>query len=151
MTPSSRRAGSSRPPPTLRASTTSTTTRCRACRACTHSLCACLIGDRKGVPGMNARSWIAAYAERLGADAPTRDEFEAILALAAEAAHSSERVAAPVACWVAAKAGVPLTDAVEAARGIDEAARGIDEAARGIDDAAAPRSSGGALPPPRSQ
>jgi hypothetical protein len=105
---------------------------------------------------MNARSWISAYAERLGADAPTRDEFEAILALAAEAAHSSERVAAPVACWVAAKAGAPLTDALEAARGIDEAARGIDEAARGIDEAArgidepaAPRSSGGA-PPPRS-
>ena len=92
---------------------------------------------------MNARSWISAYAERLGADAPTRDEFEAILALAAEAAQSSEPVAAPVACWVAAKAGVPLTDAVEAARGIDDAARGIDEAA-------APRSSGGA-PPPRSQ
>lgn len=85
---------------------------------------------------MNARSWISAYAERLGADAPTRDEFEAILALAAEAAQSSERVAAPVACWVAAKAGVPLTDALEAARGIDEAA--------------ASRSSGGA-PPPRSQ
>ncbi len=92
---------------------------------------------------MNATSWISAYAERLGADAPTRDEFEAILALAAEAAHSSERVAAPVACWVAAKAGVPLTDALEAARGIDEAAPGIDEAA-------APHSSGGA-PPPRSQ
>jgi hypothetical protein len=90
---------------------------------------------------MNARSWISAYAERLGADAPTRDEFEAILALAAEAAHRSERVAAPVACWVAAKAGAPLTDALEAARGIDE---------RGIDEAAAPRSSGGA-PPPRSQ
>jgi hypothetical protein len=99
---------------------------------------------------MNARSWISAYAERLGADAPTRDEFEAILALAAEAAHRSERVAAPVACWVAAKAGAPLTDALEAARGIDEAARGIHEAAGGIDEAAAPRSSGGA-PPPRSQ
>jgi len=99
---------------------------------------------------MNVSSWISAYAERLGADAPTRDEFDAILALAAEAEHSSERVAAPVACWVAAKARVPLTDAIEAARGIDEAARGIDEAARGIDEAAAPRSSG-AAPPPRSQ
>jgi DNA-binding transcriptional ArsR family regulator len=110
----------------------------------THSLCACLDWRQKGVPGMNARSWISAYAERLGADAPTRDEFEAILALAAEAADSSERVAGPVACWVAAKAGVPLTDAVESARGIDEAAGGTDEAA-------APRSSGGAPPPPRSQ
>jgi hypothetical protein len=79
----------------------------------------------------------------LGADAPTQDEFEAILALAAEAAHSSERVAAPVACWVAATAGVPLTEALKAAQGIDEAAPAIGEAA-------APRSSGGA-PPPRSK
>jgi hypothetical protein len=92
---------------------------------------------------MDAAGWISAYAERLGADAPTQDEFEAILALAAEAAHNSERVAAPVACWVAAKAGVPLTDALEAARGIDDAAEGIDEAA-------APPSSGSA-PPPRSR
>ena len=71
---------------------------------------------------MDARSWISAYAERLGTDSPTRDEFEAILELAAEAAHSSERVAAPVACWVAAKTGVPLNDALEAARRIDEGA-----------------------------
>lgn len=71
---------------------------------------------------MDARSWISGYAEHLGTDAPTRDEFEAILELAAEAAHSSERVAAPVACWVAAKAGVPLNDALEAARRIDESA-----------------------------
>ena len=92
---------------------------------------------------MNATSWISAYAERLGTDAPTRDEFEAILALAGEAAHNSERVAAPVACWVAAKAGVSLTDALEAARGIDEEAPGIDEAP-------APRSPG-EPPPPRSQ
>src|SRR5205085_7715968 len=86
--------------------------------------------------GMDTKSWISAYAERLGTDVPTRDEFEAILALAAEAAHSSERIAAPVACWVAAKAGVGLDDALEAARWIDEGA--------------SPRPLGGA-PPPRSQ
>ena len=92
---------------------------------------------------MNATSWISAYAERLGVDAPTRDEFEAILALAAEAAHRSERVAAPVACWVAATAGVPLAEALEAAQGIEEPALGVDEAA-------VPPVSGGA-PPPRSK
>ena len=85
---------------------------------------------------MDAKGWISAYAERLEADAPTRDEFEAILELAAEAAHSSERVAAPVACWVAAKAGVPPKDALEAAQAIDEPAP--------------TRPSAGA-PPPRSQ
>jgi hypothetical protein len=92
---------------------------------------------------MNAQSWISEYAERLGAEAPTRDEFEAILALAAEAAHSSERVAAPVACWVAAKAGVRLKDALDAARGIEEEEEEEEEAVP-------PRSWGGA-PPPRSQ
>jgi hypothetical protein len=71
---------------------------------------------------MNAKSWISAYADRVGTVAPTLDEFEAILELAAEAPHSSERVAAPVACWVAAKAGLPLEDALAAARAIDGAA-----------------------------
>lgn len=73
----------------------------------------------KGMEKMDAESWIAAYAERLGTAAPTGDEFQAILDLAAEAAHSSERIAAPVACWVAAKAGRPLTEALTAAQAID--------------------------------
>jgi len=85
---------------------------------------------------MNAPNWISAYAERLGVDAPTRNEFEAILALAAEAAHSSERVAAPVACWVAAKAGVSLADALELAREIEEEA----PATRSPGEPAPPRS-----------
>jgi hypothetical protein len=68
---------------------------------------------------MNAKEWIAQFAERLGTDAPTPAEFSALLDLAGEAAHSSERVAAPVACWVAAKAGVAPEKALEAARGVD--------------------------------
>jgi hypothetical protein len=67
---------------------------------------------------MNAKEWIAAYAEKLGTTAPTPGEFSTILDLAGEAAHASERVAAPVACWVAAKAGVPLEEALELAREI---------------------------------
>ncbi len=54
---------------------------------------------------MNAPEWLTAFAEKLGTEAPTTEEFKALLDLAGEAAHSSERVAAPVACWVAAKAG----------------------------------------------
>jgi hypothetical protein len=65
---------------------------------------------------MNAKDWIAAYAEQLGTDAPTPSEFAAILNLAGEAAHASERVAAPVACWVAAKAGVSLEEAMRIAK-----------------------------------
>ena len=47
--------------------------------------------------------------------APDTEEFKLILDLAGEAAHSSERVAAPVACWVAAGAGIPLEDALRIA------------------------------------
>jgi Domain of unknown function (DUF6457) len=65
---------------------------------------------------MHAKQWIAAYAEKLGTEPPTAAEFRAILDLAAEAAHGSERVAAPVACWVSAKAGRSLEDSLAVAR-----------------------------------
>jgi hypothetical protein len=65
---------------------------------------------------MNAKEWLAAYAEKLGTDPPTTEEFKTLLDLAGEAAHSSERVAAPVACWLAAKAGVDPEEATRLAR-----------------------------------
>ncbi len=70
---------------------------------------------------MNAKDWIAAYAEQLGAEPPTADELKAILALAAEAAHASERIAAPVACWLSAKAGRSLEESLALAQGITQA------------------------------
>lgn len=69
---------------------------------------------------MNAREWIDAYAESLGEEAPTPEEFKDILELAAVAAHSSERVAAPVACWMSARAGRSLEESLELARAIGE-------------------------------
>jgi hypothetical protein len=68
---------------------------------------------------MNAREWLAAYAEKLGTDPPSSEEFKVLLDLAGEAAHSSERVAAPVACWVAAKAGVAPDEALRIAKELD--------------------------------
>jgi Domain of unknown function (DUF6457) len=65
---------------------------------------------------MNAKEWLAEFASRLDVDPPTPTEFSALLDLAAEAAHASERVAAPVACWVAAKAGKAPAEALEVAR-----------------------------------
>jgi hypothetical protein len=65
---------------------------------------------------MNAKEWIAEFALRLGTDAPTPQEFATLLDVAGEAAHSSERVAAPVACWVAAQAGASPDRALEVAR-----------------------------------
>ncbi len=67
---------------------------------------------------MNAKEWIAEFAAKLGTDAPSSTEFSALLDVAGEAAHSSERVAAPVACWVAAKAGVSPEVALQTAREI---------------------------------
>jgi hypothetical protein len=65
---------------------------------------------------MNAPDWLAAYAEKLGVPAPTREELKAVLDLAGEAAHASERIAAPVACWLAARAGLELDAAMRLAR-----------------------------------
>ncbi len=67
---------------------------------------------------MNATQWLAAYAEKLGLPAPTQAELEAVLDLAGEAAHASERIAAPVACWLAARAGVELEQAMRLAAAV---------------------------------
>jgi hypothetical protein len=64
-----------------------------------------------------ARQWLATFADRLGVGSPTEEEFQDLLALAAVAAHASHRTAAPVACWLAAKAGVTAGEAVTLARG----------------------------------
>jgi hypothetical protein len=69
---------------------------------------------------MNAEDWLSAYAEALGTQPPTPAELDVLLALAGEAAHASERIAAPVACWMAAKAGVAAEDALGVARKIGE-------------------------------
>jgi hypothetical protein len=65
---------------------------------------------------MRAKEWIARFAEELGMEPPTGDEFKAVLDLAADAAHSSERMAAPVATWLSAKAGRSPEEAIELAR-----------------------------------
>jgi len=64
---------------------------------------------------MNAKDWLAAYGKKLGTDPPTPEEFKTLLDLAGVAAHSSERVAAPVACWMAARAGADLGRAMQLA------------------------------------
>ncbi len=68
---------------------------------------------------MNAPDWLAAYADKLGISAPTEDELKAVLDLAGEAAHRSQRIAAPVACWLAARAGVDLETAMRLAREVN--------------------------------
>ena len=69
-------------------------------------------------PSMSAEQWLSAYASALGTAAPSEDELDAVLALAGVAAHASERKAAPVACWLAARAGVPLDEAMRHAKAL---------------------------------
>jgi hypothetical protein len=69
---------------------------------------------------MNAKEWLAAYADGLGIAPPTGEELKVILELAAEAAHSSERIAAPVACWLAAKADRSLEESLALARQVSD-------------------------------
>jgi hypothetical protein len=67
---------------------------------------------------MNAQEWIAAFARELAAEPPSDDEFNAMLDLAAVAAHDSERVAAPVACWIGGASGRPLDELQQIAKRI---------------------------------
>lgn len=60
------------------------------------------------VPLPSGRSWIAAFASALGVDAPDDATIDALLSLAGTAAHSSERIAAPIACFLLAKAGIGI-------------------------------------------
>lgn len=63
----------------------------------------------------SAAEWLAAFAAQLGVDAPSDDECNDILALAGTVAHASERMAAPIACWLAATARLDPSQARELA------------------------------------
>lgn len=67
----------------------------------------------------SATDWVASYAGLLGTQPPTPDEVDALLELAAVAAHSSERVAAPLACWLVGRTGLSPSEALEAARRVN--------------------------------
>lgn len=59
----------------------------------------------------SAEDWIRSFAELSGSTPPTETETGKLLKLAAVAAHSSERIAAPLACWIAGRAGLDLDEA----------------------------------------
>lgn len=63
--------------------------------------------------------WIGQFAALLGIDAPTETEIAELLALAGTAAHSSERTAAPIACWLVGRAGLTPSAAHDLARTLE--------------------------------
>jgi uncharacterized protein DUF6457 len=68
---------------------------------------------------MTATEWIQAFCAEIGMPAPTESDRDAILRLAAVAAHASERIAAPIACWVAGASGRTLEELIEVAEGLE--------------------------------
>jgi hypothetical protein len=68
---------------------------------------------------VKAEEWIAAFAQEVGARKPDEETIGELLELAATAAHSSERIAAPIACYLAGVTGAPLSELRTIAEGID--------------------------------
>jgi hypothetical protein len=54
--------------------------------------------------------WIAEFARQAGVERPSAQQIGELLDLAGVAAHASERTAAPLACWIAGRAQLPLDD-----------------------------------------
>ena len=67
---------------------------------------------------MTRDEWLKSLALEFGVEPPTLAEADALLDLAGEAAHASERQAAPLSCWLAARAGLDPFQALEVARRI---------------------------------
>lgn len=80
---------------------------------------------------MSAKEWLAGFATLLGVEAPTHEEMRDLLALAGDAAHASERMAAPVACWLVARAGIAPGEARRRLEAWKASGEGSGEAEKG--------------------
>ncbi len=69
---------------------------------------------------MTRDEWIQAFARELGVEPPSAEQADKLLALAGTAAHSSERTAAPLACWVAGTAGASVGEFLAAAERVND-------------------------------
>ena len=69
---------------------------------------------------MDAPQWLRSFAARAGTDPPSEAEIETLLVLAGVAAHASERTAAPITCWLTARAGITPERALELAHELSQ-------------------------------
>jgi hypothetical protein len=65
---------------------------------------------------VTASEFLEAFAAEAGMPVPSAQEIDDLLELAGVAAHASERVAAPIACWIGGTSGMPVSDLLAAAR-----------------------------------
>jgi hypothetical protein len=71
-----------------------------------------------------ARRWLAGFAAELGTELPDDDAIAALLDLAGVAAHASQRAAAPIACWLVARAGVTPAEGLATAGSVPPTGEG---------------------------
>jgi hypothetical protein len=69
-------------------------------------------------PRLDPDEWIARFAAALGVDAPDAATVQTLLELAGVAAHASERVAAPIACYLVGRAGLDAGQALDRSQSI---------------------------------
>jgi len=85
------------------------------------------IGDRSATDqSVTGREWVAELAAVLGVDAPDDATVDILLDLAGVAAHASERIAAPIACYLVGLAQADPQQVLDAARAREAARTGED-------------------------
>jgi uncharacterized protein DUF6457 len=67
---------------------------------------------------MTANEFLQAFAAEVGTAAPNAEDADALLELATIAAHASERLAAPLTCWIGGASGLTSSELLAAARRI---------------------------------
>ena len=67
---------------------------------------------------MDVSEFLAAFEAEIGMRAPDPQDSDALLELAGIAAHASERLAAPLACWMGGVSGLSADELLAAARRI---------------------------------
>lgn len=72
------------------------------------------------MPDRTAEEWIRDLAAQLDVEPPNASEQAEILDLAGVAAHASERTAAPLSCWLVARAGLTPASGLALARQLAE-------------------------------
>jgi hypothetical protein len=64
--------------------------------------------------------WLAQFAAAVDGEAPDEATIAVLLDLAGVAAHASERIAAPIACYVVGRLGLDPTEALALARTVGD-------------------------------
>lgn len=83
-------------------------------------------GRRATDQSVSGREWVVAFAATLGVDPPDDATIDTLLDLAGVAAHASERIAAPIACYLVGLAHADPQAVLVAARAREAARTGED-------------------------